>query len=967
MSQILCHFFGSPRTERDGAAITISLRKALALLAYLAVTKQRHNRDALAALFWPEDSQSAARGSLRRALSRLNTALGAGALQVDRETAGLAADADWWVDVDQFRRCLARCAAHGHPASEVCAACLPELAEAVRLYRNHFLAGFSLPDCPEFDEWHYFESEGLRQALASALERLAHGASEQGDHAAALSYARRWLALDTLHEPAHRHLMQLYARAGQPSAAIRQYEECVRILDQELGVGPSPETTSLLESIKTGRHLSPVTPAPHPAPSAPHAVATPHHLPSQPTPLVGREAELAAIVQRLADPECRLLTLAGAGGIGKTRLALAAATRLLSDGQFPGGVHFVPLAALDAPEFLAAAIAEPFDLDLHSGEASEEQLLRSLARLPQPALLVLDNFEQLVAGAGLLADMAARAPALTILVTSRERLNVRAEWVLDVGGLAFPGSLTPDAPLESFEAARLFLQTATRVDAGFALKRGDAAHVLRICQLVEGMPLGLELAASWVRVLSCQEIAHEIAASHAFLATSLRDVPARHRSLAAVFDNSWRLLSPAEQLVFRTLSVFRGGFTLEAAQQVAGAPLPALAALADKSMLRRNKDGRFELHELLRQFGGERLLEAGETEQARDCHLAFFLALAEQAEPQLQGRQQAHWMQALNDETGNLRAALGWSLDGRRTESGLRLAAALGLHWYMRGQLYDESADWLTKIVAAASPASQSAVGAKALLWLGRFAHYSGDDAAGRAALEQSLALFRDLGDMIGAADSLLDLADIAAFEGGEPVAAALYAEASAAYEQGLPALRARGDHWTLARSLNCLGEIARSDDDHAAAQRFYEESLAVRRTLGDQRGMAVTLFNLGQVLLGQGDGQQATDFYLESLALSRTLGDQRGLPDCLVGLGGAAAITGQPERAARLFGAAEILYQESVPRLEYPDQIQFERSVAAVRDQLGEAAYAACHAAGRAMALEAIMAEASAGRNTDN
>lgn len=966
MSQILCHFFGSPRIERAEAAITIGLRKGLALLVYLAVTGQPHTRDALAALFWPEDSQSTARGNLRRALSRLNTALGAGALQVDRETAGLAADG-LWMDVDQFRRCLARCATHGHPAGEVCDACLPELAEAAGLYRNHFLAGFSLPDCPEFDEWQYFEGEELRHGLASTLERLARGYDERGDHAAALPYARRWLALDTLHEPAHRCLMQLYARSNQPSAALRQYEECVRILGEELGAEPSPETTSLFESIKAGRHLSPVAPVPHPVPPVPHAATTPHHLPSQPTPLVGREAELAAIVQRLTDPECRLLTLAGVGGIGKTRLALAAATRLLSDGQFPGGIHFVPLAALDAPELLAAVIAEAFDLDLHSGEATEEQLIRFLTRLPQPALLVLDNFEQLVAGADLLADMAARAPALTILVTSRERLNLRAEWVLEVGGLAFPDSLTTDAPLESFEAARLFLQAATRADAGFALKRGDTAHVLRICRLLEGMPLGLELASSWVRVLSCQEIAHEIAASHAFLTTSLRDMPSRHRSLAAVFDNSWRLLSPTEQLVFRTLSVFRGGFTLEAAQQVAGAPLSTLAALADKSMLRRNKDGRFELHELLRQFGGDKLLEAGETEQARDRHLAFFLALAEQAEPQLQGRHQARWMQALNDETGNLRAALAWSLDGRRTESGLRLAAALGLYWFMRGQLFDESADWLTKIVAAARPASQSAVQAKALLWLGQFAHFCGDDASGRVAFEQSLALFRALGDSVGAADALLYLADIAAFEGDEPVAAALYAEARSAYEQGLPALRARGDHWTLARSLNYLGEIARSEDDLAAAQRFYEDSLAVRRALGDQRGMAVTLFNLGQVLVGQGDGQQATDFYLESLALSRSLGDQRGLPDCLVGLGGAAAITGQPERAARLFGAAEILFQESVPRLDYPDQVQFERNVAAVRDQLGEAVYAACHAAGRTMALEAIIAEASAGKVTDN
>ena len=254
MHRVQLVLFGSPRLERDGEPVHISLRKALALLAYLAVTGQSHSRDALATLFWPNDGQSKARGNLRRALSRINRALGEGTLVGDREHAGLHPQAGPWLDVDHFRNCLARCHAHNHPADQVCADCLPPLSEAVSYYKNEFMAGFTLPDCPDFDDWQFFERESLRQELDSVLVRLVQGYSAVGDGAGAISYARRRLALDPLHEPAQRQLMMLYAHAGQQAAALRQYQECVRILDAELGVPPSADTTDLYEAIKAQQY-----------------------------------------------------------------------------------------------------------------------------------------------------------------------------------------------------------------------------------------------------------------------------------------------------------------------------------------------------------------------------------------------------------------------------------------------------------------------------------------------------------------------------------------------------------------------------------------------------------------------------------------------------------------------------------------------------------------------------------------
>ncbi|MBE7549953.1 MAG: tetratricopeptide repeat protein [Anaerolineales bacterium] len=952
MSQLRVYLFGAPRLEREDEAIKISLRKALALLAYLAMTQQSHSRDALATLFWPDDRQRKARANLRRALSRINTALGEGQLAIDRENAGLNPKADLWLDVDQFQRRLAQCQAHGHASIEVCPHCLPDLTAAAELYTGDFLAGFSLPDCPGFDEWQFFQSEGLRQALASVLERLGRGHSDRGDHDLAISYARRWLALDPLHEPAHRRLMELYAQTGQQAAALRQYEECVRVLDKEIGIPPSAETTALFELVKAKRAPPRPSPKAKKAPLSSRPVAPPHNLPPRPTPFIGREEELAEITRRLTDSTCRLLTLVGPGGIGKTRLAMAAAERQLDPVRFPNGVYFVSLAPVSGAEFLISTLADALNVSFFGQTEPKAHLLNYLRE--KQMLLVLDNFEHLLADQGtqLLTDIMRTAFPVKLLVTSRVRLHLQEEWVIDLQGLPFPDEESHEPP-DSFSAVQLFLQRARQARSDFVLAKDESLYVKRICQLVEGMPLALELAAAWVRLMSCQEIAQEIERNLDFLSTPLRNMPDRHRSLGAVFDHSWHYLSRDEQRVFRGLTVFRGGFTREAAEQVAGASLPLLAALVDKSMLRRNDSGRYELHELLRQYGAEKLDEAGEADQIRSRHLEFFLNLAEEAEPKLQGAEQATWLKKLNTENGNLRAALAWSLEGGDADMGLRLAATLGEFWFMRGQLFGEGIEWLERVLSGVEATEPTRARARAFRRLGMLTELQGNYAAARSAFEQSLVLYRELGDKEGIAASLNYLGETVATQGYEVAARLLFAAARSAYEESLASLRQQGDQWRIARALNVIGEIARIEDDYAAAHSFYEESLALRRELGDTRGIAVSLINLGLVALHQGDDRQAATYFEESLPLFQKLGSIRGIIDCLAGLAGVAEEKGQPERAARLFGAVEAQREAIQTGLAYADRIEEDRHLDAVRAQLDESTFAVAWTEGRAMTLE--------------
>lgn len=581
MSQLTLSFLGPPQIERDGKPVKLGRRKATALLAYLVVTQQAHSRDTLATLLWPQQDQGRARANLRNALLTLNRALGAGWLQQDREMITFAPTESGWVDVGQFQQ-LADCTDDG--------ACLHSLEDAVELYRADFMAGFTLRDSADYDDWQRLETERLRLVLTGTLERLVSGHLQHGASDSALIYARRWVACDPLDEQAQQQLIHLYALVGQTAAALRQYHDYVDLLAAELGVPPTEAVTALYEQVKTG--------VAGPQQSGADVTTTPFsNLPPQPTAFIGREAEIDQISDLLNQPDCRLLTLVGPGGAGKTRLAVEVAGRIES--RFGDGVVVVPLGAQTAPDHMLHTIASVFGSLLANQNHPETALLNYLR--DKSLLLVLDNVEHLVSGAGALSRILDETP-VKLLATSRERLHLQEEWLFEVGGMRYP--LIDEASDESYSAVQLFEQTARQVQPDFT---ADRASITRICKLVDGLPLGIVLAASWTRLLTCDDIEGEIEGGIGFLETTLQNVPARHRSIHAVLDHSWALLTEVEQVAFARLAVFRGGFGREAAEQVAGVSLYTLMSLTDKSLIQRGPAGRYDLHNLLRQYAADKL------------------------------------------------------------------------------------------------------------------------------------------------------------------------------------------------------------------------------------------------------------------------------------------------------------------------------------------------------------------------
>ncbi len=620
----------------------------------------------------------------------------------------------------------------------------------------------------------------------------------------------------------------------------------------------------------------------------------PHNLPPPASPFVGREDELMRIAQYLDNPACRLLTLVGPGGAGKTRLAVEAASRRLP--HLADGAFLIRLEALEEPAFIVPTIADALGVPLQGQQEPRGHLLNYLRS--RHTLLVLDNFEHVVAGATLLPEILASAPGVQILTTSREQLKLEEEWVLPVEGFPLPTGRTVES-LEAESAGRLFLQRARRVHGAFDPSRADVANICRICGMVGGLPLGIELAATWIKMLSCAEIAQEIERSLDFLNSSLRNVPARHRSLRAVFEYSWQLLTDDERRVFRQLAVFRGGFRREAAAAVAGARLPVLAALADKSLLEVTPGGRYERHLTLWQFADEKLAEAGEEHAAVQArHATYYAAFLEERTESLRGAQPQEALAEIDAEIENIRLAWQWALDQRSMVEIAQSVESLEAFYDTRGW-YREGADAFARAVTALGGAEAAATGehsrllGSVLARQGSFCQRRGELEAAEAWLQQSLLLLRPLPAPRDLAYTLQRLGQVVAQRGE-------YTRARAYHEESLECARGSDDRRGVMHALNALGLDAEKLGEFVEARHRYEASLALARDLADLRMVARISNYLGYMLCTAGDPDAALPFLRKSLDLVQELDDAGLLPYVLGSLGQAAFARGELDAARR-------------------------------------------------------------------
>lgn len=576
------NLFGAPRFTLNDEIIRAKRRKSLALLCYLVMRPHAIARDALASLLWGDYDNERARSELRVSLWEINKALGEDWLVVSRDSVQMNPDKTLWLDVQAFLQQVETPSTHPHHPDEICVACLPHYQNAYQLYTDDFLAGFTVSNSPEFDNWQLVEAEALRLTYTTVLQKLVMGHSALQQLDAGMQVAQRWLALDAFNEEAYRSMMALQMWAGNKTAALQHYRACQQILADELGVEPSAETSTLYNNLRAGI-LPDVPLIYYDMPDA--ETQARHNLLPQPNPFRGRSTEVAQLVANLQRDDCRLLTLTGLGGAGKTRLAIQAARQMTP--LFADGVFFVSLVGAVNEHAILANIADNTGFQFGINEDPQTQLLNYLA--PRCMLLVLDNFEHLLEHVRLVEQMLAQAPHIKIMVTSRLPLKLRAEW-----------TFTIDQMVEGAE--QLFIDSALRVDPYFVPGDEDHAIITQICQQVAGMPLAIELAATWIRVLSLAEILDEVQQNVELLMSEWADIPERHRNLQATFDYSWGLLDESQQQALARLAIFPSSFSYEAAKAITGISLQMLSTLAAQALIKRNAEGRYELHALIRQF-----------------------------------------------------------------------------------------------------------------------------------------------------------------------------------------------------------------------------------------------------------------------------------------------------------------------------------------------------------------------------
>ncbi|MCB9418990.1 MAG: tetratricopeptide repeat protein [Ardenticatenaceae bacterium] len=930
--QLTITLLGSLTVTRGDVPVTgLGTRKAEALLAYLVVNQRPFSRELLADLLWDDRPQDQALANLRSILSGLRRELG-DHLIITRQTVGFNSGSDYWLDVAAFEQLLkledSRLGDADYQTS------INNLQTAVAYYQDDFLAGFHVREAYRFEEWAVLERERLRRLAVRALRQLVDDSLSNGRYAQGIQYADQLIRLDNLSEHAHRQKMMLLARSGQRNAALQQYDACRRLLDEELGVEPAAATTALFERL---RALS---------------FPPPHNLPPPPTPFIGRATELLSVRRHLVNPAERLVTLFGPGGMGKTRLALESARQIVEEqpGQFFDGVFYVPLAAVATAQQLPDQIAHAVGFTFQGSEPREVQLVNYLR--DKEMLLVLDNFEQFLGadetGAALVAEILRETAHITLLITSRERLNLYEEAVFETAGLDVPPNNT-EMP-EQYSAVQLFLQRVRRLRHDYVPAPADLAVIVRACRLLDGMPLAIELAAGWTRQHSFSEIEMQIAASFDFLQTTFRNVPPRQRSLRAVFDHSWQLLSPQEQRVFTQLAIFPNSFTLAAAQAVVadlaeGAPF---MALVDKSLVERELNGRFQVHPILHQYALEKLADDKvlATAVARR-HTGYYLAFIEQQEsgqslteraaiakelPNVQAvwertaQQQNYtaldriiptlhdfysaqsWFQEGIDAFNFALAHKCEPTDAAQCDSQAQtmcdlLARKARMHIHI-GQLQEADAalaEAMMYLKRVDEPDRRSMV----LSYMSMTQFYAGHYDPAIELLEESLHLALQ-------ADNLGGISFAYNFLGSCYKAKGEYQQAHIHFEHALDAYRQADDEIGEGVLLHNLGNLAQAMRDYAAAQEYYRACTDVFKAIDYTQGIASTLSNAGRLALQMENYPEAKMMLAEALTLKEQLNDERGMAVALTGLGAVAVETRELAQARAHLVQALPLAQKS-------------------------------------------------------
>ncbi|MBB6049908.1 ATP-binding protein [Armatimonas rosea] len=859
-------------------------RQGLRLLALLALRSPRElERRFIAGMLWPETTEENGLALLRRALTDLRRALGTEAERLcspSRHTLQLVLDQGGWLDTQALAASLKQ--PDGAP-------------EALALYRGPLLEGFH-------DDWILGEREHLQLLFLEALERWA----AQAAPAEAAPLLRRVLLLDPLREPSLRALLEALAAQGDTAgltAAFRQFRKNLRrALDSE----PDDTTTRLYRRLlrASAQHVPSTTPA------------RPNSLPQPLTLFFGREGEAGRLRSLLEQPQHRLITLTGPGGAGKTRLATELGHAVTA--LFPGGVLFLALAELTEPEQVLPSLTQLLGVVQGPESGALERVRTALSRSGQRTLLVLDNLEQLLAHPAapqlrqLVGQLLRGCEQLTCLTTSRIALRLSGEREFPVPPLSLPAPNTPLERLSGYASIALFRDRAQSLRPEWELTPENADQVTTLCQRLEGSPLAIELAAGALRVLPLPQILQRLENRLELLADRRHDIPERHRSLRAVLDWSYRLLSPELQRFFIRLAVFRGGCSLVAASVVCEIPditdaLEALSTLEEHSLIQfeASDEGRYVLLEVVREFATERLTEQGWLEEAQSRHAAHFSQLAEEASRGLLTPEQAHWHAVMDSDDENIRAALdnlAATPTEPNTERFLQLSASLSRFWERRSY-FREAYQRCQQGLALHGSRPHTELSARALLRMGVHCWRFNELTPSRRYTEQALTYFRATGNLTAQGDALQHLG-ILTNEEGNPT------EAQRLFEEGLALMRRAGDRNRIASLLGNLGWIAAGTGQLDEAVQFYEEQLTLRRELGDLGRIARSLGHLGSVALKAGQLEKAERYYEESLALNRQFKNEFALASDLYALAELAYERGALDQARALCTEALAIHE---------------------------------------------------------